>query len=599
LKFRIFLLFLLCGLFILPVVEEPNPAHAASTVRYFPETGHYVSGAFWGYWEQNGGLEQFGYPLTEPFREMSTNGNYYVTQYFERAIFEYHPEHAATKYQVLLRLVGNIETQGRTFADAPTNRAPAGGMYFPETRQTLTGTFLNFWRSRGGLPVFGYPLSEPFRELNPADNKVYEVQYFERARLEYHPEFKGTRYEVLMGLLGWQQLVKSNVPQIAKDKRPGGQERALEAPIPNSPPTVRPELVQFGRSGSAAINPLKSDGIGYGMNVWLLGQDHERILGLVKDAGFGWIRQQIRWEEFEKVRGQINWTELDRTVDSLNRAGIKALFSVLASPGWAAEGGGHGLPTDVNTYANFVRQMAQRYKGRVAAYEIWNEQNLGLETNNRIEPGKYVELLKAAYRAIKAEDSGAIVVYGGLSPTGVIDKQYAVDDAIYLEQSYLYNNGEVRNYFDVMGVHPGSHGNSPDELWPADRPGRNWADHPSFFFRRVENMRDIMVGHGDGNKQIWLTEFGWTTTNAARGYEYGVYNDENRQAQNLVRSYQRAQQQYPWMGVMAVWQLNFAPIVAPTDEKAPWGLIRGDWSTRPSYNALKSMPKTSAVPAGR
>jgi hypothetical protein len=100
-----------------------------------------------------------------------------------------------------------------------------------------------------------------------------------------------------------------------------------------------------------------------------------------------------------------------------------------------------------------------------------------------------------------------------------------------------------------------------------------------------------MEKYGDGSKQMWLTEFGWTTKNAAPGYEYGALVSDQMQADYLVRAYQRAKADYPWMGVMAMWQLNFATVVGPNDEKAPWGLINADWSLRPSYTALKNMPK--------
>ncbi len=63
---------------------------------------------------------------------------------------------------------------------------------------------MKFWSEKGGLPIFGFPISAARTEHNPADNKDYLVQYFERNRFEYHPEFAGTNNEVLLGLLGVQ-----------------------------------------------------------------------------------------------------------------------------------------------------------------------------------------------------------------------------------------------------------------------------------------------------------------------------------------------------------------------------------------------------------
>ncbi len=86
----------------------------------------------------------------------------------------------------------------------PASAAPPVGepLWFRETGHTLSGIFRYYWSTRGGLAVYGYPISEAFMEVNPDDGKTYLVQYFERNRFEYHPELGGTQYEVLLGLLG-------------------------------------------------------------------------------------------------------------------------------------------------------------------------------------------------------------------------------------------------------------------------------------------------------------------------------------------------------------------------------------------------------------
>ena len=183
----------------------PNP-----NVTYFPETGHNLAYGFRHYWEMNGGLAIFGYPITEEFEERSQqDGQVYTVQYFERARFEYHPEHRGTPYEVLLGLLGQQL--------APVFTAPEGAFvpvdpftstperrFFSETHHSLAYGFKTYWERHGGLPIFGFPISEEFREVNPIDGKEYTVQYFERARFEYHPEFAGTPYEVLLGQLGTQ-----------------------------------------------------------------------------------------------------------------------------------------------------------------------------------------------------------------------------------------------------------------------------------------------------------------------------------------------------------------------------------------------------------
>jgi spore germination protein YaaH len=175
---------------------------------YFPETGHSLAYGFLKYWRENGGLERFGYPRTEEFTEFDPMvGESYTVQYFERARFEFHPEYAGTQFEVLLGHTGRwaLEQRGIDHEGPPAAPKP-GARYFSETGHNLSGAFLRYWENNGGLYTHGYPVTEEFTEINPEDGKSYTVQYFERARFEYHPEYAGTKYEVLLGLLGNEML---------------------------------------------------------------------------------------------------------------------------------------------------------------------------------------------------------------------------------------------------------------------------------------------------------------------------------------------------------------------------------------------------------
>jgi len=137
----------------------------------------------------------------------ASDGKVYLTQYFERNRFEYHPEYAGTPYEVELGLLGSDQTATRRAAgDLPfrpaTDAHYPGGTYFAPTAHNLHGVFKAYWEAHGGMSIYGYPISEEFMEDSPTDGKPYPVQYFERNRFEYHPENKGTQFEVLLGLLG-------------------------------------------------------------------------------------------------------------------------------------------------------------------------------------------------------------------------------------------------------------------------------------------------------------------------------------------------------------------------------------------------------------
>jgi hypothetical protein len=173
-----------------------DPAQPIPGQVYFPQTQHNLGGGFLEYWRAHGGLPIFGYPMTEEFSEGG-----YTVQYFERNRFEYHPEYAGTPYSVLLGRLGATMTEGRVFPTIPAFPETPGHVYMSPTQHSLNSGFLSYWRGHGGLAQFGYPLSEETPEVSPTDGKTYTVQYFERARFEYHPELPPT-YSVSLGLLG-------------------------------------------------------------------------------------------------------------------------------------------------------------------------------------------------------------------------------------------------------------------------------------------------------------------------------------------------------------------------------------------------------------
>jgi hypothetical protein len=185
----------------------PGAASAQGDSRTFPETGKTVRATFLKYWTDHGGLAQQGYPISEEMQETSaTDGKTYTVQYFERAVFELHPEFAGTTNEVLLSLLGVfLYKQKYTAIDGAPGQTPnneAGSVAFPETGKRVGGKFLAYWQTHGGLAQQGLPISDEFTEVSDLDNKPYRVQYFERAVFEIHPEFAGTTNEVLLSQLG-------------------------------------------------------------------------------------------------------------------------------------------------------------------------------------------------------------------------------------------------------------------------------------------------------------------------------------------------------------------------------------------------------------
>ena len=178
---------------------QPRAADAAGK-QCFPQTNTCAENAFLDFWTAHGGVEIIGYPIDQPRR--FPDG--LTRQFYERAILEWHPENAPD-YQVLLTRLGAVLIDGDPHTAQPPINCNAECHLFTETNHTLRAEFLNYWTAFGGLAVFGYPLTEPFQEVNQANGKTYLVQYFERNRFEFHPE-NDPRYQVLLGRLGAETL---------------------------------------------------------------------------------------------------------------------------------------------------------------------------------------------------------------------------------------------------------------------------------------------------------------------------------------------------------------------------------------------------------
>jgi hypothetical protein len=146
------------------VVPDPSELLA------FEQTGKAVGGGFRRFWQEKGGLEIFGLPISDELREGGA-----TVQYFERARFEYATSRDGLLSEVQLGLVG----RDLRAPDPPRPAPPAdAGRYFGETGQVVANSFQRFWDEKGGLPIFGLPITGELREGNAS------VQYFERARFE-------------------------------------------------------------------------------------------------------------------------------------------------------------------------------------------------------------------------------------------------------------------------------------------------------------------------------------------------------------------------------------------------------------------------------
>jgi hypothetical protein len=353
-------------------------------------------------------------------------------------------------------------------------------------------------------------------------------------------------------------------------------------------------------SAAPGSNDYRAASPEYGMSVFIFGKPETtgRDLEKLQAVDFGWQKSLFRWRDIEGAcKGCFYWRESDRVVRASANAGLKIVARLDFQPHWARADGAHnGPPDDYQDYADFVNAFVSRYKdgsayGTVPAIEVWNEVNLDREWGggpiNRQTAADYVRFLALAYKAAKAADPGVTVITAGLSPTGV-SANFAQPDDVYLR--WMYESGLKGNY-DVLGANANVQCPCVDSA-PGSEPGFS---HPSFYFRRVEQLREIMVANGDANKQVWLMEFGWTTDPVNPGYSWYA-TTEDRKAELIIRSYQFARERWsPWIGVMALWTVA-DPAWTPNDEQIWWSVTNPDGSARPAYQRLLQARAANQLP---
>lgn len=316
--------------------------------------------------------------------------------------------------------------------------------------------------------------------------------------------------------------------------------------------------------------------------------DVDREIALLRAAGVRWIRANVNWAGLEPDgKGVVNeWllAEYDYAIDRAHAAGIQVLMPIADGvPYWASadpakhvDGQGNRQwevtyrPTRSSDYGDAVRLVVEHFSARgVHTYQIWNEPNHPRFWPSGPDATEYVPMLRAGYEAVKAADPGATVLLGGLSKS----------DFYYLEDVYRAGGGA---YFDAVAVHPYTYGVDPTAAWNGVH---EWED-PSRIsinaFPAIQEIRRSMEAFGDAGKQVWLTEFGYSTTTQDGGVSAAT------QAAFLTKAY-RYVERFPWVKTMFWYAARNSPFYGDRDTyEARFGLATTDWSLKPSYAALRS-----------
>jgi len=350
-----------------------------------------------------------------------------------------------------------------------------------------------------------------------------------------------------------------------------------------------------------AAEELPPPHLGYGMMLAY----PPSSLAKVKEAGFNWFKYFAAWDDVDPDRdGIYDWSSIDWRLGWACEHGLHLLLRVERNASnWKPIQDG-----EMAGWQAFFQALATRIAQKRAActvpyrvaLEVWNEPNLDFQWNYEpVDPVRYTEMVKRAYRGAKAGDPTIPIVAGSLAPTGGMSDGQAMNDVAFLEA--MYASG-LAGHFDAISIHNYGFGGEPeDKTW-------GWS---IVNFRRAEDIYAVMVAHGDGDKPVWATEFGWLLDASEEGHpECLSYWDSigfgwqkvsaQQQADYLQRAFAYADANWPWMGVMIVSDLDFSTTGwYPTCNPLNWfSLLRFDGSPRLAYTALKQIPKRPAAVAG-
>jgi hypothetical protein len=294
------------------------------------------------------------------------------------------------------------------------------------------------------------------------------------------------------------------------------------------------------------------------------------VLDKLAAAGVRWVRMDVSWAGMEdRSKGARNaWYigMVDFCVDEARKRGIQVLVTLWLTPSWANGGRGERTPpANPDDYADFAAWAASHWRGRVAAWEVWNEPD-PWQPFWQGTTAEYVSLLKAAYPAFKSGDPGATVVLGGPSSN---------DDA-WIRQVYSLG---AKGSFDALATHP--------YQGIADAPPEHPDDGNRWWFTHLPAVRDVMVAYGDGDKPIWFTEMGWSAHpdwSGVPNWQRGVTPEE--QANFLIRSIEYTKRNYPYVPVMFWYKERSNPSGGDVHLEG-YGLLDAGLGERPVLGALR------------
>ncbi len=321
----------------------------------------------------------------------------------------------------------------------------------------------------------------------------------------------------------------------------------------------------------------------FGMDLYVTGQERDKnekfaMLNAATDLGVKWSREEMSWANLEPYeKGNYNWGSFDPWVNELLRRDIHVVAAIQTTPSWAS-----GISTDQpdwywhvpknpQDFVDFVAAAAQHYAGKIDTWEIWNEPDVEItfKCDGCNRPAVYAQMLAGSYAAIKQANPNATVLIGGLSI-----HDYHNAGMAFLDQVVAASGGKLN--FDVLSIHP----YLPDRIPESTDPKTVVQNFPY----RLDMSYKWLQAHGAPNKEIWVTEDGYSTCNPCGNL--GVSEEE--QARRLVRLHMLAMSA-PNITQFDYFQAKDKFNSPPADMFGNMAIMRNDLSEKPAYVAYRVM----------
>jgi len=393
---------------------------------------------------------------------------------------------------------------------------------------------------------------------------------------------------------------------------------AVATPAATALPTAPPPTPQDIGGGGAACNfrPAPASGFGYGIQSHVfVGENADWMAVIADKLHFDWVKMQVRWSDLELAPGEMLWGLLDNAINAACDKGLRVMLSVVDAPAWTqanpmpAPEGQAAPPDDYQLYADLLGKIVDRYPGRVAAIEVWNEMNLEREWNTAagVSAADYAKLLQIAYATVKAKDPNIVIISGAPSPTGIncrgafpacqpTGRPIVVDDVTYLRE-FIAAGGLA--YADCVGTHSNGTNLPPtsDGANPPDRTGYTFFgawDNPHYSWA-LKSQVETYAALPLGQKQQCVTEFGYASVvNGQYPPNFGFAADvtEKQQGEYIIQAFN-------WMrdsGLVKMaflFNLDYGPKGGDpaTDDNVIFSILTREGIPRPAFDALSLMEK--------